>query len=108
MRRSSQGGWRLLLSVAAVAAALVAPARADPPPPVLSLEEAVCFALEHNPQLAVVRQQRGLAAAGVVIARTYPYNPVLQSIVLGVNGPADSGITNHVFNEHVLSLQLEL
>src|SRR5262249_8040386 len=80
----------------------------DPPPPVLSLEEAVCFALEHNPQLAVVRQQRGLAAAGVVIARTYPYNPVLQSIVLGVNGPADSGITNHVFNEHVLSLQLEL
>jgi cobalt-zinc-cadmium efflux system outer membrane protein len=78
------------------------------PSPVLTREAAVAYALEHNPQLAVVREQRGLAAAGVVLARVYSYNPILNSVVLGVNGPAESGVTNHVFNEHSVTLQLEL
>jgi outer membrane protein, heavy metal efflux system len=83
---------------------------ADPPsaPQVMTLPTAVATALEHNPQLAVVRQQRGLAAGGVVIARVYPYNPTLESTVLAANGPPAAGVTNHVFNETILSLQMEL
>jgi outer membrane protein, heavy metal efflux system len=101
--------WPLFAGVVAVASAAAAPPVSQPNAlPVLTREAAVAYALEHNPQLAVVREQRGLAAAGVVLARVYPYNPVLNSVVLGVNGPAESDVTNHVFNEHVVTLQLEL
>ncbi|HZT81542.1 MAG TPA: TolC family protein [Gemmataceae bacterium] len=89
----------------------VAPAAAAPPPPsdkAFTLEAAVLWALRHNPDLAAVRQQHNIAAAAVVIARTYPFNPVAQSFVLGDNGPASSGVTNHVFNEHTMRLDLEL
>lgn len=104
MKRSCSGIWPLVLGAVTAAAALCAEPAA-PAPPVLPLDTAIRYALEHNPQLAVVRTQRGMAAAGVVLARTYPYNPVLQSVVLGAIG---SDVTNHVFNEHVLTLQLEL
>ena len=40
------------------------------PPPALSLEAAIRWALEYNPELAALRQQHGIAAAAVVIART--------------------------------------
>jgi cobalt-zinc-cadmium efflux system outer membrane protein len=105
-----RSGPPLLGFIFAVCAALVSLA-ADPVETqshVITLPAAVNIALEHNPQLAVVRQQRGLAAAGVVIARVYPYNPTLESTVLGANGPEAAGVTNHVFNEHILSLQMEL
>jgi cobalt-zinc-cadmium efflux system outer membrane protein len=109
-RRRSACGPLLLSLIAAGAAAF---GWADPPvtppaPPVLPLDVAVHFALEHNPQLAAVRTQRNLAAAGVVLARVYPYNPIYSGVVLGDNGPAASGVTNHVFNEHYITLQLEL
>jgi outer membrane protein TolC len=109
MRRSRQG-LRILFGamIASIAALAAANPPAAPQPMVLSLPAAVCFALENNPQLAAIRTQRGLAAAGVVVARTYPYNPVLESVVLAANGPASAGITNHVFNEHLATLQLEL
>src|SRR4051794_22584247 len=84
---------------------------ADPPaatPPVLPLSAAVRFALENNPQLMLSRTQRGIAAAGVVLARIYPFNPQLESTVLGAAGPEAAGVTNHVFNEHILTMQLEV
>jgi hypothetical protein len=34
--------------------------------------------LQNNPELAALRQQHGIAAAGVVIARTYPFNPLWE------------------------------
>jgi cobalt-zinc-cadmium efflux system outer membrane protein len=68
----------------------------------------VQWALQHSPELATVREQHGIAAAAVVIARTYPFNPIVQDFVLGVNGPASSGVTNKVFNEHTVRLDLEL
>ena len=34
-------------------------------------------ALARNPAIVVARQQRGIAAAGVVLARVHPYNPIL-------------------------------
>jgi cobalt-zinc-cadmium efflux system outer membrane protein len=87
-------------------AAAAIPAAANPH--TFTADVAVRFALEHNPQLLALREQRGVARAGVVIARTYPYNPLLQSLVLGANGPAVAGVTNHVFNEHTLRLDLEV
>src|SRR5262245_34469163 len=100
----------LLLSVAAAGAMAAAPDGADPPadvaaPPVLPLEGAVQYALANNPQLKFARTQRGLASAGVVLARIYPYNPVYNGVVLGVIGP---DVTNRVFNEHYVTMQLEL
>ena len=62
------------------------PERSGRPPHLALLPEDVRFAVESNPLLAAIREQRGVAAAGVVIARTYPFNPLLQSFVLGDGG----------------------
>jgi outer membrane protein, heavy metal efflux system len=92
-----------------------APAREPQPiPPVLAaaptltLEQAVLFALTNNPQLASIRQQHGIAAASMVIAKTYPYNPISQSNVWGVWGPQTAGITNPVYNQHKLTIDVEV
>src|SRR3954453_14152231 len=107
----SMDRFRMSLGTALLAAVVAASAVAQPPalapagPPVLPMDAAVRFALEHNPQLAVARTQRGLAQAGVVLARTYPYNPVYNGVILGVSGP---DVANHVFNEHYVVQQLEI
>jgi outer membrane protein TolC len=75
--------------------------------PVFSLADALRWAIEHNPQLATVRKQRGIAQAGIVIANTYPFNPIFQHFVWGANGPSAAGVTNHVFNEHTTRLDIE-
>jgi cobalt-zinc-cadmium efflux system outer membrane protein len=77
-------------------------------PPVLSREIAVPWALEHNPDLATLRQQHGIAAAAVVLARTYPFNPVIDAKTRGVSGPVSAGITNRVSQEYKLLLEVEL
>lgn len=74
----------------------------------MTLPAAVKFALDHNPQLATFRRNRGIAEAAVQIARQYPFNPIFQHFVWGDNGPASAGVTNHVFNEHTGRLDLEL
>src|SRR5262249_35150782 len=51
----------------------------------LPLDAVIRMTLANNPQLAVIRQQHGIAAAGIVIARTYPYNPIAQAQLLDVN-----------------------
>ena len=79
-----------------------------PLPPALTAERAVQEALQHNPLLMTIRQQHGIAAAGVVIAKTYPFNPIYQMFIMADNGPTDAGVTNKVFNEHVFRLDLEL
>ncbi len=78
------------------------------PVPTLTLDEAVRYALENNPELAAVRQQRGIAEAGVVIARAYPFNPVWEGMTRAANGPAEAGITNRIVNEHKVSIDVEL
>ncbi len=80
----------------------------ETPPATLTLEQAVQQALQKNPSLMTVREQHGLAAAGVVIARSYPYNPVYFGLLLGAGGPADAGINNRVYNEHYIRLDLEV
>ena len=97
--------WALLpLLLAAVPAFAAEPAAAT----AMSADAAVRFALENNPSLAVARQQRGLAAAGVVLARVYPYNPVASAQFRGVNGPAESGVTNHFSNQVTVQLDVEI
>jgi cobalt-zinc-cadmium efflux system outer membrane protein len=77
-------------------------------PTTLGPEDAIRFALQNNPMLAAVREQRGFARGAVVIAHTYPFNPVIQVFQLGVSGPKSAGITNHNFNETTMRLDLEL
>jgi cobalt-zinc-cadmium efflux system outer membrane protein len=88
---------------------LAAPAvAADPAPPVLPLDAAVRIGLERNSTLVSARQQRGLAAAGVILARVYPYNPLASASVRGVNGPAEAGITNHVSTQATVQVDVEV
>jgi cobalt-zinc-cadmium efflux system outer membrane protein len=79
-----------------------------PAPPALTLAGAVRYALENNPRLAALRQQHGIAAAALVIARTYPYNPVTQSTLFGITGPESAGITNVVGNQHKVIFEVEV
>jgi cobalt-zinc-cadmium efflux system outer membrane protein len=74
----------------------------------LSLDAAVTWALENNLELAALRQQHGIAAAGVVIARTYPFNPAWEAKVFGANGPESAGITNRVPTEHKILFDVEI
>ncbi len=80
----------------------------SPPCPTLTLNAAVQWALEHNPALNTFRKNRGIAQAGVVIARQYPFNPIIQDYVWGTaSSPPAAGVTNHVFNEHTMRLDIE-
>lgn len=72
------------------------PARSESPeaaPVVLTVEAAVAWGLQYNPALMTQREQHGIAAAGVVIAKTYPYNPEWQNKLQYTNGPASAGTT---------------
>src|ERR1700722_2963108 len=73
------GGFVAILTAAWTAAAdLPAP---TPAPPPLALDAAIRLALQQNPEIAAMRQQHGIAAAGVVVARAYPFKPVFESRV---------------------------
>jgi outer membrane protein TolC len=76
--------------------------------PTLSLGQAVLWALENNPEIAALRQQHGIAAAAVVIAQTYPFNPIWEAKVRQASGPASAGVTNSVSNEHKLLIDVEV
>jgi outer membrane protein TolC len=80
----------------------------DPAPRPLTLAQAIASALENNPVLVALRQQHGIAAAGVVIAQTYPFNPIWEGKIRATDGPASAGITNRVSNEHKLLLEIEV
>jgi cobalt-zinc-cadmium efflux system outer membrane protein len=72
-----------------------------------TLDSAIVYALQNNPDLATVRQQRGIAAGAVVIAETYPFNPSWEAYVRAANGPAGT-VTNHVDNEHLVYIDVEI
>jgi len=75
---------------------------------VLTRYAAVWRALQDNPELAALRQQHGIAAAAVVIAETYPFNPSWTNKIFAVDGPESSGITNRVAMEQKVSIDIEL
>jgi cobalt-zinc-cadmium efflux system outer membrane protein len=80
----------------------------EPPPRTLSVSEAIRWALENNPELAAVRLQHGMAAADVVIADTYPFNPVSENRIQIAAGPESAGVTNSLPLEHLLLLEVEV
>ncbi len=80
----------------------------NPRTSVLTLPAALRFALENNPALAAQRGQLGIASARVVIAETYPFNPVLENRVQAAGGPQSAGITNGVPVEHIFLWEVEL
>lgn len=90
-----------------------------PPPPAaaaaipaanlsVSMGDAVRRALESNPEIMAQRSQRGIAAAAVVIARTYPFNPVWESSVRATAGPESAGVTNAVGLTQRVGLDVEI
>jgi outer membrane protein TolC len=90
------------------------PERASPPeikeptlPEKLPMDAAVSWALQNNPELAAIRQQHGIAAAAVLIAETYPFNPVWEGKIRAASGPTSAGITNRVSNEHKVFIDVE-
>jgi cobalt-zinc-cadmium efflux system outer membrane protein len=91
-------------------------ASADPPaagiadtvPVVFTRASAIGWALQNNPDLAALRQQHGIAAAAVVIARTYPFNPVWTNKLFAASGPEEAGITNRLAMEQRVSMVLEV
>jgi cobalt-zinc-cadmium efflux system outer membrane protein len=68
----------------------------------------VRWALENNPEIVAQRSQRGIAAAGVVIARTYPFNPVWESTVKATAGPSSAGVNNAVGITDRVGLDVEI
>ena len=74
----------------------------------IGLEEAVAWALQNNPELATFRSQRGIAAANLVIARTFPFNPVLSLNPAYVHGRSADVVTNPVDTQVTLILPLEV
>jgi cobalt-zinc-cadmium efflux system outer membrane protein len=83
-------------------------ARAQEVTPVLTLDAAMRMGLERNPEIIALRQQRGVAEAGLVIARTYPFNPVWDGKIRAVNGPESAGITNRVSQEYKFLIDVEV
>ncbi len=84
--------------------------RSDPspmPPEQLSLEATLQYALSRNPQLTAIRQKHGVATAGVVIAKTYPFNPIYQGTFLHAKGAA-APVENSFFNSHEITLEVQL
>jgi cobalt-zinc-cadmium efflux system outer membrane protein len=80
----------------------------EPIPQVFTRASAIGWALRNNPDLAALRQQHGFAAAAVIIANTYPFNPSWTSLVTGNSGPAEAGITNRVYTVQGISMPLEI
>ena len=79
-----------------------------PPTRSLTLDSSVEFALENNPQLMALRQQHGIAAAGVVIAKTYPFNPIYQGSYQNAQGPRDARVLNSLLQQHQVTLEVQL
>jgi outer membrane protein TolC len=71
----------------------------------LTREAAVHQALAQNPSLATVRKQCGYAETALIIAKTYPFNPVYTGYAAYNSG---QDVTNRVYLEHYVSLELEL
>ena len=66
------------------------------------------YALLNNPGLHAARLQRGLAEGGVVIAKTYPYNPIAETYGLPDSGRKSAGITTPFTFQATVRLDLEL
>ena len=74
----------------------------------LTLDAAIRMALVQNPEITAVRQDHGVAAAAVVVARAYPFNPVWESRSRYALGPEFAGVFNHEPVENTVLLEMEI
>jgi len=78
-------------------------------PPSLTVGNVIAYALQNNPGLAVKRQDRGIAAARVVIANTYPFNPVSENRIQAAFAPSDpASTTNNAPVENLITWEVEV
>ena len=99
-----------LVAVAAALPALADPLVAPMPQPLqppLTLDAAVRTALEQNPGIIAMRQDHGVAAAGVMVARAYPFNPLWEGR-FRYAWPVFEGATNQEPVESTVTLELEV
>lgn len=109
MNRATQAGMIALILAAGYSPADTrAGAANDQTPQVVDVRRAYQYALANNPELAVARQQRGIASAGLVQARTYPFNPYLTLGPRGVVGGFDEGVLRHFTIAGSVTLELEV
>src|SRR5436853_4110715 len=78
------------------------PSAAPPGPLALSRQAAVLWTLQNNPELVALRQQHGVAASAVVIAETYPFNPVWEGWVRYAHGPEGQVLNTGPFEQLLL------
>src|ERR1700722_19355044 len=82
--------WLLCLSLLLALGALSG--RAEPPPAAeampgsFSPDAAIRWALQQTPEITALREQHGIAAAAIVIAETYPFNPLWEAKVRYATG----------------------
>jgi outer membrane protein TolC len=106
----------LMLALLVVAGRCSSAGRADDPDQeqlpapqkVLSLDDALAWALQNNPEIIALRSQHGVAAAAVVIAQAYPFNPISENRIQVASGPESAGVTNNLPLEHLLVWEVEL
>ena len=98
----------LLLANASRVGAQALEIEKDVPLPTLTVDGAIRWALDRNPELMAFRQQHGIAVAGIVIGNTYPFNPILESRLRQASGPASAGVTNVLPFEHRIALDVEV
>jgi outer membrane protein TolC len=72
-----------------------------------TIDSAIVWALQNNPEIAAIRQKHGIAAANVVIARTYPFNPTWETELRYAQGPTGQ-VLNHNAEVHKILLELEI
>ncbi len=84
-----------------------APGATPPAPQVLTRQAAVLWTLQRNPELIALRQQHGIAEAAIVIAETYPFNPIWEGRVRYATGPESAGVTNAVPTENTILFEVE-
>ena len=113
---SRSNSWIACAALATITIfACVAIAEERPTPPetqssnrILSLYASVQYALSNNPQLVALRQQHGIAAAVVVIAKTYPFNPIYQGNYQDARGPLGLPAENPFLQTHQVTLEVQL
>jgi outer membrane protein TolC len=74
----------------------------------LSLDDALNWGLQNNPEIIALRSHHGVAAAAVVIAQTYPFNPISENRIQVASGPESAGVTNNLPLEHLLVWEVEV
>ncbi len=73
----------------------------------LTLNDAIDWALQRNPDLAVKRRDLGIASAQIVTASYYPFNPTAQVDLQAVND-RDKTAPNRVKQVYGLTQEIEL